>query len=120
MLKAPSNSGFHEVYASNETSAWVDCGTQGHTLWQILPQDNGYYRIKIVDQDALYGLSSANAVTMNGMWGIDGVESTIVHPFIDHCRRDTKTQKQTGNSQNRKLTKSTNQENPSGPTGKSQ
>ena len=83
MLKAQSNSGFHEVYAGNETSAWVDCNEQGHTLWQILPQDNGYYRIKIVDQDAQYGLSSANALTMNGMWGTDGVESTIVYPFID-------------------------------------
>ncbi|WP_337646647.1 hypothetical protein [Paraprevotella clara] len=83
MLKAQSNSGFHEVYAGSETGAWVDCNEQGHTLWQILPQGNGYYRIKIVDQDAQYGLSSANALTMNGMWGTDGVESTIVYPFID-------------------------------------
>ena len=60
-VEAQSNSGFHEVYAGSETGAWVDCNEQGHTLWQILPQDNGYYRIKIVDQDAQYGLSSANA-----------------------------------------------------------
>ena len=78
MLKAQSNSGFHEVYAGSETGAWVDCNEQGHTLWQILPQGNGYYRIKIVDQDAQYGLSSANALTMNGMWGTDGVESGLI------------------------------------------
>lgn len=83
MLKALSNSGFHEVYAGNETAAFVDCNEQGHTLWQILPQGNGYYRIKIVDQDSKYGLSSANSLTMNGMWGTDGLESTIVYPFID-------------------------------------
>lgn len=51
MLNAVSNSGFHEVYAGDETAAWVDCNDQGHTLWQILPESNGYYRIKIVDQD---------------------------------------------------------------------
>ena len=82
MLNAQSNSGFHEIYVTDATNAYVDCNDQGHTLWQILPQGDNLYRIKIVDQDTIYGKSSANTVTMNGVWGV--VEgSTVVYPFAD-------------------------------------
>ena len=43
-------------------SAYVDCGSDGHTLWQIRKQGNGYYAIKIVDQDPDFGTVSGNAV----------------------------------------------------------
>lgn len=82
MLNAQSNSGFHEIYVTDATNAYVDCNDQGHTLWQILPQGDNLYRIKIVDQDTIYGKNSANTVTMNGVWGV--VEgSTVVYPFAD-------------------------------------
>lgn len=82
MLNAQSNSGFHEIYVTDATNAYVDCNDQGHTLWQILPQGDNLYRIKIVDQDTIYGKNSTNTVTMNGVWGV--VEgSTVVYPFAD-------------------------------------
>lgn len=82
MLNAHSNSGFHEIYAADANAAWVDANTGGHTLWQILPQGDNLYRIKIVDQDEQYGLNSGNTVTMNGVWGV--IEnSTDVYPFAD-------------------------------------
>ena len=81
MLEGPTNSGFHEIYVTDDKAAWVDANTKGHTLWQILPQGD-YYRIKIVDQDESYGLNSGNTVTMNGMWGVNE-NSTIVYPFAD-------------------------------------
>lgn len=82
MLNAHSNSGFHEIYAADANAAWVDANTGGHTLWQILPQGDNLYRIKIVDQDEPYGLNSGNTVTMNGVWGV--IEnSTVVYPFAD-------------------------------------
>ena len=82
MLNAQSNSGFHEIYVTDATHAYVDCDDQGHTLWQILPQGDNLYRIKIVDQDTIYGKNSTNTVTMNGVWGV--VEgSTVVYPFAD-------------------------------------
>ena len=86
MMGAKSNSGFHEIYAGDANSAWVDANTGGHTLWQILPQGD-YYRIKIVDQDEQYGLNSGNTVTMNGVWGVNE-GSTLVYPFADLNREE--------------------------------
>ncbi len=83
MLNGPTNSGFHEIYAVSSSQAYVDANAQGHTLWQILPNENGTYRIKIVDQDDVYGLASEDPVTMNGVWGVADSASTVVHPFVD-------------------------------------
>ena len=83
MLNGPSNGNrFHEIYATGTGSAYVDCGSDGHTLWQIKKQENGYYAIKIVDQDPDFGTVSGNAVTMNGVWGVNS-GSTVVYPFAD-------------------------------------
>lgn len=81
-LNAPSNSGYHEIYALNASEAYVDCNDQGHTLWQVLKQDNGYYRICIASQDELFGEASGEVLTMNSSWGING-ESTAVLPCVD-------------------------------------
>ena len=36
MLNGPSNGNrFHEIYVTGTGSAYVDCGSDGHTLWQI-------------------------------------------------------------------------------------
>ena len=83
MLDGPSNGNrFHEIYVTGTASAYVDCGSDGHTLWQIQKQENGYYAIKIVDQDPDFGTVSGNAVTMNGVWGVKP-GSTVVYPFAD-------------------------------------
>lgn len=83
MLDGPSNGNrFHEIYVTGTASAYVDCGSDGHTLWQIQKQENGYYAIKIVDQDPDFGTVSGNAVTMNGVWGVNP-GSTVVYPFAD-------------------------------------
>lgn len=83
MLDGPSNGNrFHEIYVTGTASAYVDCGSDGHTLWQIQKQENGYYAIKIVDQDPDFGTVSGNAVTMNGVWGVNS-GSTVVYPFAD-------------------------------------
>lgn len=67
----PTGNRFHEIYVTGTASAYVDCGSDGHTLWQIQKQENGYYAIKIVDQDPDFGTVSGNAVTMNGVWGVN-------------------------------------------------
>lgn len=82
MKEATSNSGFHEVYFADANSAYVDCDEQGHTLFQILLQDNGCYMIKAVDQDELYGAASGSSQGLNGAWGVVG-SSTIVYPAVD-------------------------------------
>ena len=82
MLQGPTNSGFHEIFVRDATSAFVDANAQGHMLWQILPQGNQLYRIKIVDQDTSFGLESGNTVTMNGVWGVIET-STVIYPFAD-------------------------------------
>lgn len=83
MLNGPSNGNrFHEIYVTGTGSAYVDCGSDGHTLWQIKKQENGYYAIKIVDQDPDFGTVSGNEMTVNGVWGVNP-GSTVVYPFAD-------------------------------------
>ena len=79
MLDGPSNGNrFHEIYVTGTASAYVDCGSDGHTLWQIRKQENGYYAIKIVDQDPDFGTVSGNAVTMNGVWGVNSGSTVLI------------------------------------------
>lgn len=83
MLDAPSNSGFHEVFMESTHVAYVDCNLQGHMLWRILPQEDGAYWIKVIDEDPVYGENSGNQEVVGGYMGVNGEESTIVLPCVN-------------------------------------
>ena len=82
MRDAPSNSGFHEVFIADFSTAYVDCNLQGHMLWNIVRQDNGCYRIKAIDEDPFYGESSGDAAVAGTFMGVNGAESTVVLPCV--------------------------------------
>ena len=63
-FEAPTNSGFHELFIDVDdyfypvTSSgviYVDHSNQGHMLWDITKQDNGYYRITVAASDPSLG-----------------------------------------------------------------
>lgn len=83
MRDAPSNSGFHEVFIADFSTAYVDCNLQGHMLWNIVQQDNGCYRIKAIDEDPFYGESSGDAAVAGAFMGVNGAESTVVLPCVN-------------------------------------
>ena len=83
MREAPSNSGFHEVFIVDFSTAYVDCNLQGHMLWNIVRQDNGCYRIKAIDEDPFYGESSGDAAVAGTFMGVNGAESTVVLPCVN-------------------------------------
>lgn len=83
MRDAPSNSGFHEVFIADFSTAYVDCNLQGHMLWNIVRQDNGCYRIKAIDEDPFYGESSGDAAVSGTFMGVNGAESTVVLPCVN-------------------------------------
>lgn len=84
MMKAPSNGGFHELFNDAAASIWVDHNKQGHILWKIVAQDkaNKVYRIKMIDEDKLYGTEANDGLYANAYMGID--EGKLeVSPSID-------------------------------------
>lgn len=88
MLNGPTNSGFHEVYLTSQTQAWVDCNLQGHMLWNITANGDGTYRISIVDEDPEYGANADVAHMKGGMMAVvmaaEGeTQSTVVIPCAD-------------------------------------
>ena len=59
-FEAPTNGGFHELFMRNADGVWtgqicVDHSNQGHMLWDITKQDNGYYRITVAASDPSLG-----------------------------------------------------------------
>lgn len=91
MMEGKTNSKLHEFYIPSELVLCVDHDKQGHILWKIVKQDNGAYRIKIADEDPLYGESSQYAgcyIGINeGDFGvnplvIEGTEG-VVNPQYD-------------------------------------
>ncbi|WP_278655400.1 hypothetical protein [Paraprevotella clara] len=84
MMKAHSNGGFHELFNDAAASIWVDHNKQGHILWKIVAQDkaNKVYRIKMIDEDKLYGTEANDGLYANAYMGID--EGKLeVSPSID-------------------------------------
>jgi len=78
MKEGKTNSKLHELYIPAELVLCVDHNKQGHMLWKIVKQDNGYYRIKISDSDPLYGAKSEYANDYIGV--VEG--SKGVNPLI--------------------------------------
>ncbi len=77
MMDAPTNSGFHEVYLTDRTQAWVDCNEQGHTLWDIQKQENGTYRIMVVKQDTVYSRNEEGEY-VERMWGVSEGSTAVL------------------------------------------
>lgn len=46
------------AFRDNESTAYLDMGTQGHNFWSFEKQENGYYRIRTHASDATYGSAS--------------------------------------------------------------
>lgn len=86
LMNAPSNGGFHEVFLDPGIKCYVDHNKQGHILWDILPQDNGLYRIRVNADDPLYGINSGNPAYTNTWIGVtpntDGGWNEIINPLI--------------------------------------
>ena len=86
LMSAPSNGGFHEVFLDPGIKCYVDHNKQGHILWDILPQDNGLYRIRVNADDPLYGINSGNPAYTNTWIGVtpntDGGWNEIINPLI--------------------------------------
>ena len=70
---------FHELYLYSGQCICVDHNRQGHMLWKIMKQDDGSYRIKIADEDPLYGAKSSYANALIGVGENDfGVNPLII------------------------------------------
>lgn len=86
LMNVPSNGGFHEVFLDPGIKCYVDHNKQGHILWDILPQDNGLYRIRVNADDPLYGINSGNPAYTNTWIGVtpntDGGWNEIINPLI--------------------------------------
>ena len=59
-FEAPTNGGLHELFMRFADNVWtgqicVDHSNQGHMLWDITKQDNGYYRITVAASDPSLG-----------------------------------------------------------------
>lgn len=68
MWEGNTNTGMHELYIPSELSLCVDHEKQGHMLWKLMDQGDGYtYRIKIADEDPTYGVGTDYENTMIGV-----------------------------------------------------
>ena len=78
-MEGYSDKNFHELYLYNGECICVDHNNQGHMLWKIMKQDDGTYRIKIADEDPLYGAESDKAQALIGVGENDfGVNPLII------------------------------------------
>lgn len=83
MKGAPSNGGFHELFIRAASMViCVDHNKQGHMLWQIMPQENGTYRIKIIDGDKLYGVEVSDGIYKNSYVAVNEGENGV-NPVLD-------------------------------------
>ena len=97
MLNGPTNDNrFHEVYMTGINTAYVDCGTEGHTLFDIIKnEDNNYYRIKVVEQDTTF--SKWEGVTYERcFWGVVATDTAnwAVQPMVDKVQAGMETGEQ--------------------------
>ena len=83
MMNAPTNGGFHELYLNGDGVLYVDHNKTGHILWDILPQDDGTYRLQVNQDDPTYGASNATyAGALVGVNQSEGKWNTSVNPLI--------------------------------------
>ena len=81
-FEAPTNGGFHELFMRYADNVWtgqicVDHSNQGHMLWDITKQDNGYYRITVAASDPSLGAGTEYEgrcwAVEEGDNGVDGI-----------------------------------------------
>jgi len=83
MMNAPSNGGYHELFIREASMViCVDHNKQGHILWKITKQDDGNYRIKILDEDTKFGVNASGGLYKNAYMGVNEGE-TGVNPVLD-------------------------------------
>ena len=84
MMEGHTNSGMHEFYITNSgADVFVDHNKQGHILWQIMPQDGNVYRIKVIDEDKIYGAEVNGGAYKNSYMAVN-TGSTKVFPLVDN------------------------------------
>ncbi len=82
MMNGPSNN-FHEIFIDPSYRCYVDHNNQGHILWEIMPQADGTYRIRVNVDDPIYGANSQYGETLMGVnANTEGVFDQIVNPLI--------------------------------------
>ena len=87
LMNAPTNGGFHEVFLDPGVKCYVDHSKQGHILWDIVPQDNGLYRIRVNADDPLYGTNKTENAAYKNTWigvnpNADGGWNEVINPLI--------------------------------------
>lgn len=83
MKEAKSNSGHHELFIHPSLyTVCVDHDKKGHILWKITPNGDGTYRIKVIDEDKLYGAEAQDGIYKNTFMAVNEGE-TGVDPLLD-------------------------------------
>lgn len=83
MMNAPSNGGYHELFiAGGGVDIYVDHNKTGHILWKIVPQGNSTYKIKVIDEDKLYGVEANSALYANSYIAVSEGKTTV-DPLVD-------------------------------------
>ena len=83
MMNAPTNGGYHELFINTGgTEIYVDHNKTGHILWKIVPQGNSTYKIKVIDEDKLYGVEANSALYANSYIAVSEGKTTV-DPLVD-------------------------------------
>ena len=82
MMNAPTNGGYHELFLNTGgAEIYVDHNKTGHILWKIV-KEGEVYRIKVIDEDKLYGVAAQDGLYANSYIAV-GEGETEVDPLID-------------------------------------
>lgn len=82
--------GYHELFINTGgTEIYVDHNKTGHILWKIVPQGNSTYKIKVIDEDKLYGVEANSALYANSYIAVSEGKTTV-DPLVDKVRPDMK------------------------------
>lgn len=87
-LLGVSKHGF--TFVDSPTGSYMDMASQGHNFWKITKNEDGTYRIKVIDDDASFGATVSDGIYANSYFGWDGVRnedgtmSTYVRPLLDN------------------------------------
>ena len=81
MMDGPTNGGYHELFLRQTSSTiCVDHNKTGHILWKITKQDDGNYRIKIIDDDPTFGVDVQGGLYANAYVAVKDKPSEAVDP----------------------------------------
>ncbi len=83
MMDAPTNGGFHELFIPAELCIAVDHSKQGHILWDIVPQADGSYRIRILAADPTYGIDNTSDYGNAWCYVTQGAHGLGVNPLFN-------------------------------------